>query len=38
MPIKVEEQWAPELAGLSLRNVEFQVENPKEEERDSLAN
>lgn len=29
VPIKVEEQWAPELAGLSLRNVEFQVENPQ---------
>lgn len=29
VPIRVEEQWALDLAGLSLRNVEFQVENPQ---------
>lgn len=29
VPVKVEEEWATELAGLSLRNVEFIVENPQ---------
>ncbi|HHW72242.1 MAG TPA: NAD(P)/FAD-dependent oxidoreductase [Firmicutes bacterium] len=29
VPVSVEEGWAAELAGLSLRNVEFQVESPE---------
>lgn len=29
VPIRVEEPWAAELAGLSLRNVELQVDNPQ---------
>lgn len=29
VPVRVAEEWALELAGLSLRNVEFQVENPQ---------
>lgn len=29
VPIRVEEKWARDLAGLSLRNVNFTVENPK---------
>jgi len=29
VPVRVEEQWALELAGLTLRNVELQVVNPR---------